>query len=1551
MEETNNPEERMSIFDELNKRDNPDEYYQHNRPRLVQNAGYYDGDGTDTFDRAYRLLSNIEDVTERDTKRAMLKNSDLFSQIYNISWKQAFDMHDTIASGIMPKSSATSLAQTLGEITTAAWEDLQYQYVAGLVGAGDDSELMRSELARLREATNDRQKLSSLMQQLDESQRSRFEKTLGDLASTAPQLLGQMAERFNMNYQGRSYGYYSGGSALSEFAEGEDISRADVFGEMIRTVSRPLSGGARFTHITNAGNMYLDLWNEIDAQGIELTETQKADVDHEIRKVSNIYAGEVALEGVADVALAGIGGKIIGSASGVGIKGAASAILRMAGAHTVNIGQGFVSEFVQEATTAKGQYMAEFYAGLRDKPELSDKERYELFEQSVAAGAVGGRVSALLGAAGNVGGVVVGGIRTGAAYRRGALTPETKYGILTRQQAQRVTRSSIAAAVMADVDASDYKAVASIVKTRAEAGPVGVEQLRRADRELLTKMQSVEKGSSDSQVYKTYQALMAKTIEDERIARPEGVYSTEKHAYKDLNFKDYPGQLTIDYKTDENGAYLDVAFKGERTKSFEGLRYDIEQGERSGMSITKYGESPFPDDHPLMHQVNMAVDDYKISYMREGIEYDIDNLNISDTAKSMLRYKESIQAYMKGMKLEDINVEEDINDLRSLQMLISEELKTLPEGSIEKAALKQGFYELQTDIVFQGAIQYSYDKIGAYISETLKQTAYSEQSIRGMEDTLMRAGVYMPTDEEVSRYQSLIKKKKDRAKWTPEEIRLARKNELEDIGKLNMSELARVNDIIMMQANNAEHLLDVNHAGHILEPELAIKEIITEIQDYNKNKELPLAEQIQSLERKTLLDKIKSVKTLAYSSDNHIASIAGDSSMLYDLLMVQIRESGMDAQRTMYQQKGFFEDGMVENLNRRGIQVDHNKLASEIQKWKMKKVDIKGVKFTNAELLSIMMHNRSADNKSHLANGIVRKTRDKGEINIPSGIVTEALIHIQRDPFAQAAADSMKPVMENIRGMEEQVLRILRGDPKYKFGLEDYFPIHIASGGYDPFKGDFTIHDDRGGFDRITTNKTMLLDRTSAPDAPIILTDAFQDFQVSIDRGSRFSHQETAFWRASRIMQDPEFKNTVANTLGMETWDSAWSSLQDMAGVRNVWENEHPLISGVMRKMMVARSISALGLNPVSAARAWSSVYGAMSYVDSDVAIEAMTTLKTEDGKGLREFVSEMSAMYNVRVENGMYPEFMNGNIADNAAYKSSKFKNGMFWMMKHVDADAAARSWMAGFLQVQKDIESGKVSDIVTRATGISHRAMMKLPQEKRIQLGIQVGDYVMNISQPSQESYTRSGLQRSGVAGLMLTQFGSSINAMRQQAIYAVEIGKRADLSTEEKARKISAISTSLSLQAATYVGVGLVGSAMYGQFAGDDGEGKLLKKAAADYINTFLSVFGVGRVASLRIKEASKKDQAAGAGQYKIGVGFSFPIPSLSDSDQQRFLNQGAKIMRSWEDPSRYEAKDLNDAYIDVMTILAGTGAMFTPIGGLPTGQIKKGVEALENWSDNE
>ena len=1574
-------------------------------------------------------LAGIYDHSQMATMNAKIENSKVFAQMYNITEEAAYEMHDLIVKRQYPgdKASPESVFGMMREVKKEAQKIEELNYVAGLIGNGDDDEELWGEFQRLKAETENGLKINRLNQTKDEREWNILKRTMVDAAGQFPQLTGRAKELLKAN-PGDSFGY---------FLKNEDDSKAmSAIKTAVAAAAGPATASMRYTHITQAGQIYREIWDELDGLGIEMDEEMTAVLRRGVRSTASSVTAVTEAENMIDFVLTSSGAVGAMKAVASAFKAPIITALKGVGKIALNSGVEGVSEYIEGMHASVGTEQVRNLLGLRESGTITDEE-YEMFkEQALSEATLAARVSLLTAGAFTAGGAIVGGVKA-KSFQVASFTKTAKAAIEEKKTEHRAFKAAAVAGVFNDINVDDMPELKKIKEIMANKGSLNSNDVRRAYKEFVTHASNAKKGESLDSIYAQYRALLHADIKRHGIERPVGVYASEKEAVEYYDGPEYSGRLDLKYSATENGGEISISFNG--NPQIINAKYAVSQSVGAGIIIEPITDLGLGDQHPLHLKIKRTLEDFRQTKLQEGTEHDIDSLNLPDSTKEILKKAKNSSKYFFNMVVADLEPkgqhklitddlitlsaeldgferyhntpmpgatqeeilmrpiewhkgkaarEEEMSELVAKREKYVEEEKTAQAQGEENiadfkirvidqqikelneliaeldemypadvfyskpemidhssviAALKQGIYKLYSDEVMEKASSVAFNIMSNRILKPLRRAVLPEASRQRMTNILLNYGVWEPTFTELRAYETLPE---DRLKWTREQEEISRKVEARGLHTLTLEEVANLTDKIRGIEYAAERILDVTHMGVVLNPKQAVDMGVEEIRKYNNIKDEVGSQTLNKTKRSIINRKLKKVKGLAYSFDNLVASIAGDVGVVYDTLAVQIRESNAEAERQMYRIVEMYNTALLGLMQEYDASYTEKNLNGRVAKWARQKMEFLGVELSNDEILSLYIHDRVESNYTHIRDGIMKDNAKGAKEKISREIVEQAVAYANSESYFAIVYEAMKAPMEELRISQELALQVLTGDDKYRFGYKDsYFPIEIYERAYEQEQYKPT---DSFGRDRISTNKSNLLERTSSPHTMIVLKPALATFQTTVERASRFVNQEKAFWRASRIMQDPEFKETLINASSLETWEAIWKGLEDTAGMNSMW-NDDRQISSVIRTLMAGRSVAALGFNPVSAARAWASSFGIMAYVDADVAMDAITMGKNENGVSLRRFVSELSALYSARVKNGMFPEFMRGRLDSDISYKSHKFKDAAFWMMKNRDADAAARAWMGGYLQVMKDIDSGKISDFTRRATMINANGLKNLTAEQKQLLGIQAGDYLMNLSQPSSEVFTKSGLQRAGIAGAMLTQFGSSVNAMRQQAIYGYEITKRTDLTNEQKAKKIAMIATGLALQASVYVGVGLLGAAAYGQL--NDSEDKAEKKLIADFTNTFMSTFGIGRVLSLRVTETSKKDQREGADSHKLTLGVNvLPVPVLDASDGRRLTNSLSKIMQSW-DGKEYDDGEILGEYIQMMSILATSVAPFTPIGGIPSGQIKKGLEAFENWTDND
>ena len=1527
--------------------DNRDPEY--SGPQYIQGERYNTGIYSPEIEKAKRFSDQLADHSQQTAYLAKLENAQTFSEVFpQFTFSQAFTYHDDLIRGINPnaKSSPESFAQTMKEIMYESWDEQMYSYVAGLIGNGDDSPELRRELDRLKNKTKNGTRMEDLLQDMSITGKAGIKKWLAETANQLPQQLGRAKEKLGFNYNRAAYGYEFGSAQGYE----EGYERSSPLKQKMEFLMNPLAkagefltADARYTHVTHSGQMYLDFWNTIEEEGIDISDEQMAEVNAAIRSYSNQYTALTTSTHAADLVAAGFGvvggAKILQSTIGQGAVWLAKT-LAVQGA---SAGESAIMEYFQSLTSMTGQHLVNQVIGLEAEGEISEDQMDRYKEAAWDAAGMSGRVSLVMGGASLGGGLAIGGgQRIAGAFSaepNRQLSKDTQNAMAARPEVEARTNRAMSAAILGDVAAETQTEPG----TFADMGALRQEKLRHDLTQMVTRMEEAPIGQMDESTYNAYRATLAQTIESNNIQRPDGLHTTNAHAIQWENNTEYPGKFTIDFAARDLEDVIIVNFESDKTNNLVDVEFQVFQGDSAGIEVQPSVGLEFPADHPISQRMNEVVQDYVNSYMREGAIVNVEDLNLPQNIKDTISNLDADILNMKQIPLSELEGEQQSRTIGQQQIDLMQSLIEQDPDSFEAGAIKQALYLYNSDQTMLNAIQYGGEVGVSNIQRIMEARNLPDYARRGMENTLIKAGIYPKTPELKAQYENLPS---DRNQWSVDEQRIARKFEAPDTSSLTFSELSRIHDKIKAQSLQADHILDMQKAGRLVNAEEGVNIALEEVRQYHNLGDMSQTELFEKNVKAKLQEKVNNGLALAESADVIAQSIAGQDSLTYDTAMIQPRESIREATRNAKRIQNQFTENMKRYNEANGLPTKGFKFEYEQQKWRITKTEFDGVKLTNGEMLSLLMHSRSEDNMTHLQSGIQKDINGR-LVNINPEIVKKATAHAKTDPRLTYMADTMKPLLLEIRLLEQDLLRILMADPDLKFGLNNYFPISIAEGFYDNFDGDFTVSDGQGNR-RLSTYKKMLYERTSRPDAPIVLEDGMGVFQTSVERGSKFGYAEQSFWKASRLIFDPSFKQHVVAAKGIKTYDALVKGLTDMASQNDMWGTGHEIFQKPIKGLLKMRSIKALGANPVSALRAWASIAGAASYTDVDVAVKAATMVGKSDetgGKTVSQFAREMSLIYQNRVDNGTYPEFMRGKDTTNISPKGQAYQKAAYFMMKQIDSETAARAWMAGYMQVQKDLKTGTISDITARTTGITQKVMSQLGETQKIQLAIQVGDEVMNRSQPSSEMQTRSTVQRAGTLGAIFTQFGSSINAQRQQLFEIGHVLKRTDLNSQQKAQTITKIGTSVALQSAIYTGIGLMASGLKGQFT--DEEYPVLQKAQVDYANTLFSLGYIGSTMRLKLGEATLRQQRRGAGDFAVSAVID-PFAALQVEELADMYQLFRSYLRAVEDG---DDTKMTQNMLDILILVGSTIPAFTPFGAGPESIMNQMHDAGQNWLGEE
>jgi hypothetical protein len=173
--------------------------------------------------------------------------------------------------------------------------------------------------------------------------------------------------------------------------------------------------------------------------------------------------------------------------------------------------------------------------------------------------------------------------------------------------------------------------------------------------------------------------------------------------------------------------------------------------------------------------------------------------------------------------------------------------------------------------------------------------------------------------------------------------------------------LARVTYRIQSSLYAAERIMDFQHMGVTLTPDQAILMGAKEIDSFHNAESRTQEEAFRKTTENILQRKINQVGTLVKSYDNLISSVAGSFGVVYDALGYQLRQSGHEAKRQMYQSITDYNENLQMELKAVDAEVTEKNFSGKVARWSRVKSKVNGIDFNNEELLTLYIHNSSTE--------------------------------------------------------------------------------------------------------------------------------------------------------------------------------------------------------------------------------------------------------------------------------------------------------------------------------------------------------------------------------------------------------------------------------------------------------------------------------------------------------------------------------------------------------------------------------------------------------------
>ena len=851
---------------------------------------------------------------------------------------------------------------------------------------------------------------------------------------------------------------------------------------------------------------------------------------------------------------------------------------------------------------------------------------------------------------------------------------------------------------------------------------------------------------------KAWHSFWDDVVERFNIKRPLGLYSYMNR------ISDIVNKNGDDYNMD---AHVINEGKDFRVRLTDPDNVTIEQDFKIVQGDEGY-EIGMIDEQPMTKEQFSLIKNYAMDaaerLFRDGEQIDVNQLSLSEEIKEQIDEYEAnyINYYMSSI----LEVQKN-HGLKDKIMLLTEEMASLEEnGQVESAEfkyLRQYVWRMaQHYTELEGMASKGINNIKRAVMALAKGKFSPKKFKESVELKIKEFDVRLPmTPKQAKQLEQL--KNVPFTKMTKAERALVKWAELPGIETLGYSDLMVLRGALDNFWRKRYALTKFFHGGEVVSLQKGVKEATGEIEKYHKGK-IEEVDPADMGKKNALRQSYEFLRSFIVRRQMQMfftfEHLAGPMSISYQLLYRQLNDA--DTRWRRYKQK--MEDVYHKSLREAGNEELRAKWADEI-------FEVDGVRLTNAQALAIYMHYENVQNRGSLENsGMYYSDASGGRHFLDPEVFDFKKVHdeMAEDKAAMAYRDAMRKVYDIMGAQTKQTYETMYGR---KFGsIENYFPRNVAREFYSQGQEEISPTVGEGTDNRISIVKNFTVERTAEnPPIELLKDGAFGVIAQSIEQETKFIHMEMAFFKASKLLYDPKFRETIYNTkgLGEEYWKLMESQLQKWAGekqdITRTWDR---LLLNVRKKATLA----GLGMNPITAAKAGISWAYALRFLDPRSAAEG---LRRAALPGSKQELMAKSAVFRDRVIGGSLPE-VNDIMAERTrgadSYRLPKkgeynHDKVMFWLLTAVDAKTVTAVMEGAIYQAELAFAQNRMTINMQRALGFTEETLAHMSQEEKLNASISYAEWVLQRTQPDFRPQSRNAFQNGTPIERLASVFGSFV------------------------------------------------------------------------------------------------------------------------------------------------------------------------------------------------
>jgi len=759
----------------------------------------------------------------------------------------------------------------------------------------------------------------------------------------------------------------------------------------------------------------------------------------------------------------------------------------------------------------------------------------------------------------------------------------------------------------------------------------------------------------------------------------------------------------------------------------------------------------------------------------EGERYEMDKLNLPE------KTDEAIRDFMSNENLYEltpiVSVLED-SGLKEKIMTLAETLKIYDDRGLvdtdEYRMVKQILYRMgQMYAELEGMSSRGLNRTKKLASDI----AHSKFSPKAMKEGIVLKAealeVRLPMTKKQAREYEKIKDI-PKEKLTKKENRLQAWGAKKGFESLNYQELNELKESLMHVWKMRYAITKFAYEGDFLSIKAGITKATKEFGDYNPN----AARYVDPsrADEKRIFEKVREfgrdfIVNRQLQFFHLVEHLAGPNSVAYQVLYRDLQNADTLMRRYRHRLQDMYSNAILKS----GVKAD------VLAKWSNEEVEIEGIKLKNSQILEIYLHSLQEDNYSSIQKSGMYYSDDMGHrhhidpTEVDFGKIAQ---YAAKDEMIQKVTPAFREVYDSLGHNLKTVYETMFGR-EWTF-TENYFPKKVAREFFQKGQDEVSVVNiNDGANSRISLAKDYLLDR-HAVDPPLELSKrgAFETLSYSIEQETKFIHMEAAFFRASKLLYDPDFKAKIVNSkkMGESYWKLIETGIQDWAGrnmdISRTWDK---VLLNVRRQATRA----GLGFNPFTASKAAISWIYSLRYMDMRSAAEG---LRRASRKGAKEELMRKSPVFRDRVMGGSLPEvhdLLKGQDVTWAEHGMPKkgtkgYDEAMFWMLTTVDAKTVTAVMEGAIYQAELAFREGKMTEQMIRALGFKSAALKLMSSEEKVDAAVAYAEYVLQRTQPDFRPQSRNAFQRGTPIERLASVFGSFVtitHGMTWDLIHRIE------------------------------------------------------------------------------------------------------------------------------------------------------------------------------------